>query len=107
MDAFRVLFDELDWQCPAPGLRVKAWRQGNRQLRLLEQSPEFVEEAWCEKAHCGLVLEGELELVFLERDHQERCVRFPQGAGLLIPAGQQHKGRAVGSRVVIFLVEDI
>lgn len=107
MDSFRVLFDALDWQCPAPGLRVKVRRQGNRQLRLLEHSREFVEADWCEKAHYGLVLEGELELLFQDQDAQERCVRFPQGSGLLIPAGEKHKGRPVGSRVLIFLVEDI
>lgn len=102
MDEYRVLFDKLEWQNAAPGLRVKAYRQENKQLRLLEHSREFVEPDWCEKAHAGMVLEGELEI-----DFQGRCVRFPQGSSLLIPAGAKHKGRPVGERVLIFLVEDI
>jgi hypothetical protein len=102
MDPYRVLFDALEWHSPAPGLRFKAWRQGNKQLRLLEHAREFIEPDWCEKAHCGLVLEGELEI-----DLQGRCVRFPQGSALCIPKGDKHKGRPVGARVLIFLVEDV
>jgi len=102
MDDFRALFDTLEWQSPAPGLRFKAWCRGGKQLRLLEHSQEFVEPDWCEKAHNGMVLEGELEI-----DFQGRLVRFPEGSGLSIPAGEKHKGRPVGRRVLIFLVEDI
>ena len=102
MEDCRVLFDTLEWQHPAPGLRVKVCRQGNKQLPLLEHSREFVEPDWCEKAHAGMVLEGELEI-----DFQGKCVRFSQGSGLLIPAGEKHKGRSVKERALIFLVEDI
>jgi hypothetical protein len=103
MDGHRILFDALDWQSPAPGLRVKVWRQGNKQLRLLEHSQEFVEPDWCEKAHYGLVLEGELEISF----HNGSQVRFPPGSGVYISAGEKHKGHPVGARVLIFLVEDV
>jgi hypothetical protein len=102
MDDYRALFDALEWQNAAPGLRYKAWRHGDKQLRLLEHSQEFIEPDWCEKAHSGMVLEGELEI-----DFQGRQVRFPQGSGLAIPAGEKHKGRPVGPRVLIFLVEDV
>jgi len=64
MNGRRILFDALEWQSPALGLRVKVWRQGNKQLRLLEHAREFVETDWCDKAHSGLVLEGELEISF-------------------------------------------
>lgn len=102
MDQYSILFDSLEWHSPAPGLRFKAHREGSKQLRLLEKSREFVEPDWCEKAHAGMVLEGELEI-----DFQGNCVRFPQGSGLLIPAGAKHKGRSVSERVLIFLIEDI
>lgn len=103
MDGHRIVFDVLEWQSPAPGLRVKVWRQGNKQLRLLEHAQEFVEADWCEKAHYGLVLEGELEVTFQSGTQ----VRFPPASGLAIPAGDKHKSRPVGARALIFLVEDI
>lgn len=102
MENYRVLFDSLDWQSPASGLRFKAYRNGNKQMRLLEHSQEFVEPDWCEKGHAGLVLKGELEV-----DFQGSKVLFPEGSGLFIPAGEKHKGRPITSSVLLFLVEDI
>lgn len=102
MEASRIPFDSLEWQNVAPGLRYKACRNGNKQMRLLEHSQEFVEPDWCEKAHAGLVLKGELEV-----DFQGRVVRFPEGSGLFIPVGEKHKGRPITPSVLIFLVEDI
>ena len=102
MDASVVLFESLDWQNVAPGLRYKAYRNGNKQLRLLEHSQAFIEPDWCVKAHSGYVLKGELEV-----DFQGRIVRFPEGSGLFIPAGEKHKGRPLTSSVLIFLVEDV
>ena len=92
----------MEWQDAAPGLRYKVYRNGNRQMRLLEHSQEFVESDWCVKTHSGLVLKGELEI-----DFQGRKVRFQEGSGLFIPAGEKHKGRPVTSSVLLFLVEDI
>ena len=102
MEARRVLFDSLDWQSPAPGLRFKIYRAGNKQLRLLEHSQEFIEPDWCVKAHTGLVLKGELEI-----DFHGQVVLYPEGSGLFIPAGEKHKGHPVTSSVLLFLVEDI
>jgi len=102
MEACRVLFESLEWQKVAPGLRFKVYRSGNRQMRLLEHSQEYVEPDWCVKAHSGLVLKGELEV-----DFQGRIVRFPEGSGLLITVGEKHKGRPITSSVLIFLFEDI
>jgi hypothetical protein len=102
MEAHRVLFEALEWQNPAPGLRFKVFRSGNKQLRLLEHSQEFVEPDWCVKAHSGLVLKGEIEI-----DFQGRVMLFPKGSGLFIPAGDKHKGRPVTLSVLLFLVEDV
>ena len=102
MEARRVLFESLDWQSPAPGLRYKVCRVGNKQLRLLEYSQGFVEPDWCVKAHTGFVLKGELEI-----DFHGRVVRFPEGSGLFISAGEKHKGRPVTLSVPLFLVEEV
>jgi hypothetical protein len=102
MEASRIPFESMEWQNAAPGLRFKVYRSGNKQMRLLEHSQEFVEPDWCVKAHSGLVLKGELEI-----DFHGRIVRFPEGSGLFIPAGEKHKGRPITSSVLLFLVEDI
>ena len=102
MEASRIPFESMEWQNAAPGLRFKVYRSGNKQMRLLEHSQEFVEPDWCVKAHSGLVLKGELEI-----DFQGRKVRFPEGSGLFIAAGEKHMGRPITSSVLLFLVEDI
>jgi hypothetical protein len=102
MEASRIPFESMQWQNAAPGLRFKVYRSGNKQIRLLEHSQEFVEPDWCVKAHSGLVLKGELEI-----DFHGRNVRFPEGSGLFITAGEKHKGRPITSSVLLFLVEDI
>jgi quercetin dioxygenase-like cupin family protein len=102
MEASRIPFESMEWQNAAPGLRFKVYRSGNKQMRLLEHSQEFVEPDWCMKAHSGLVLKGELEI-----DFHGRKVRFPEGSGLSIPPGEKHKGHPITSSVLLFLVEDI
>ncbi|MBU0601075.1 MAG: phosrestin [Gammaproteobacteria bacterium] len=96
-------FASLPWQPLAAGARCKAVRLGERQLRLLELTPEFVEPDWCCRGHTGIVLEGTLEI-----DFRGRVVRYPQGCGLSIAAGGDtaHKARAVTALVRLFLVED-
>ena len=104
MESHAILFDQLEWQSPQAGARFKVFREGSRQVRLLELSPEFVESHWCEKGHAGFVMEGEIEI-----DFSGRVVRFPQGSALMIPAGaaHAHKARAITSRVLLFLVEEV
>ncbi len=102
MNQYRVLFDELEWQDGIRGARFKVHREGSKQIRLLEFTSEFVELEWCTKGHTGLVLKGELEIDFCGK-----LVRFPEGSGLFIPAGEKHKGRPITSSVLLFLVEDI
>lgn len=98
-----ISFDALPWQSTMPGARFKAWREGGKQLRLVEFSAEFVEPDWCEKGHAGYVLEGTLEV-----DFRGRVVVYPQGAGIFIPPGPAgaHKARSVTPVVLLFLVEE-
>lgn len=104
METYRVLFDQIDWQSPQPGTRFKVFRDGAKQVRLVEFTQDFVELECCEKGHVGFVLSGELEI-----DFSGHVVRFPEGAALLTPAGKPHahKARAVTPVVRLFLVEDV
>ena len=104
MEQYRVLFDSLEWQSPIHGARFKAFRNGTKQLRLVEFTNEFIETDWCEKGHIGFVIQGELEI-----DFHGRLVRYPEGSGIFIPSGSAsaHKGRSITPTVLLFLVEDI
>lgn len=104
MEPFKVRFDLIEWQHALPGARFKAFREGSKQLRLLELTSEFEESEWCEKGHVGIVLKGQLEI-----DFRGRVVRYPEGSGLFIPSGASsaHKASAKFSTVLLFLVEEI
>ena len=98
------MFDSLEWQSPIHGTRFKAYREGNKQLQLLELTLEFVEPDWCEKGHVGMVLNGELEI-----DFRGNLVRYPEGAALMIPGRTEngHKARSIAPTTQLFLVEEI
>jgi quercetin dioxygenase-like cupin family protein len=104
MPAFKVDFEALEWQSARPGARSKVYRDGGKQLRLLEFTPEFVEPGWCEKGHVGLVLAGRLEV-----DFRGRVVAYPEGSGIFIPSGPSgaHKARSVAPVTRLILVEDL
>lgn len=103
-EAFKVSFDALEWQPALPGARFKAYKDGNKQLRLLELTTEFIEPEWCEKGHAGFVVKGELEINF-----NGSKVRYPEGSGIFISSGiaSAHKARAISATVLLFLVEDV
>jgi quercetin dioxygenase-like cupin family protein len=103
MQEYRIVFDQIEWHSPQPGVRFKAARIGSNQVRLVEFTSEFVEREWCEKGHAGFVLAGELEI-----DFSGHVVQFPEGSALLIPAGRdhRHKARVLTPLVRLFLVEE-
>jgi quercetin dioxygenase-like cupin family protein len=104
MPTFKVDFESLDWQSPLPGARSKVYRDGPKQLRLVEITSEFVEPQWCEKGHVGFVLSGALEI-----DFRGQLVSYPEGSGIFIPPGPSgaHKARSVTPLVRLVLVEDV
>jgi quercetin dioxygenase-like cupin family protein len=104
MDQHRVLFDSLEWQASMNGAMFKVFRCGDKQLRLVEFTDQFVEPDWCDKGHAGYVIQGELEI-----DFHGNLVRYPEGSGIFIPAGSAsgHKARSITPAVLLFLVEDI
>ena len=101
---FKVDFESLDWQSSLPGARSKVYRDGSKQLRLVEFTAEFVEPHWCEKGHVGFVLLGALEI-----DFRGQLISYPEGSGIFIPPGHSsaHKARSVTPVVRLVLVEDV
>jgi quercetin dioxygenase-like cupin family protein len=101
---YRIDFESIAWESPADGVKVKAYEQDGKKLRLVEFSKEFVESEWCTKGHVGLILEGQMEIDF---DGEKEV--FGPGDGIFIPAGQEHKhkGRVLTDKVKAILVEDV
>lgn len=64
-----VPFCTINWnevkRIEKPGIGGKAyWRvfeQGNIRVRMVEYTPGYLADHWCEKGHVILVLEGEME----------------------------------------------
>ena len=104
MESYKVIFDDLEWQVSLAGARSKIFREGNKQLRLVEFTSKFVEPEWCHKSHIGMILKRELEI-----DFQGRVILYPEGSCLIISDGQKnpHKARTLTPIVQVFLMEDI
>ncbi len=103
MEQYRIDFESMEREEPADGVKVKAYEQDGKKLRLVEFSKEFVEPDWCTKGHIGYILEGQMEIDF----YGEKEI-FGPGDGIFIPAGQEHKhkGRVLTDIVKAFLVEE-
>lgn len=100
----RIDFNGLDWSSPAPGVREKAAAVGKQRLRLVEFTPEFVEEDWCRRGHIGYMLDGELEIVF-----DDHTIRLSKGDGLFIEGGEasRHKATALTPVARVLLVDEV
>lgn len=103
MKEYKVLFNDMQWQSLAKGVRSKSFVQGNRKLRLVEFSKGFIEEDWCAKGHIGYVLEGALKV-----DFSGEMIEFRAGDGVFIPAGAEHKHKAsvITDTATLILTED-
>jgi hypothetical protein len=102
-EQYKVDFESIPWESPAPGLRFKAYKRDGRSLRLAEFTREFVEPDWCIKGHAGYVLAGEIEV-----DFRGKKVVLRAGDGLFIPPGSKHghKARAITDSVTLVLVDE-
>jgi quercetin dioxygenase-like cupin family protein len=104
MSEFKVDFDSMEWQSHREGARSKVFREGSRQLRLVEFTSGEVAPNWCSQGHIGLVLSGGLEI-----DFGGRVVSYAEGDGVFIPSGPSsaHKANSIipGTRLV--MVEEI
>ena len=94
----------MDWQEGRPGVRYKEYREGSRQLRLVEFATGDGFADWCRQGHIGYVLAGGLTI-----DINGTVLSFATGDGLFLPAGEASRHRAVsivpGTRLL--MVEDV
>ncbi len=103
MSIYKVNFDELSWEQPMEGLRFKAARDGGKQLRMVEYTPDM-DLHWCDKGHLGIVLGGRFEIKF-----DDVTEVYEEGDGVFIPSGAEHRhmGKALTDVVRVIFVEDI
>jgi len=77
--ALRVDFTGMPWQQVRPGVRHKVYREGSRQLRLVEFDTSDGVADWCQVGHVGYVLAGGLNI-----DVNGSILQFAAGDGLFI-----------------------
>jgi quercetin dioxygenase-like cupin family protein len=97
-----VLFDDLAWESPSPGVRFKAFVRGSQRLRLLEFSEGFEEADWCTKGHAFQVLQGSFTLRTKDGE-----LRVKEGDVGLLAAGDAHRavlGPGERARLLLFEV---
>lgn len=102
-----IPFQAVDWTAIAPTLHPGApgeasWRTlevGNVRARVVEYSPGYIADHWCERGHVVYVLDG--ELVTELRDG--RSFTATRGQGYVVADGDgAHRSRtATGARLLI------
>jgi quercetin dioxygenase-like cupin family protein len=102
-----IFFQTVDWSRVDPTTYpgnpgVATWRTletGNVRVRMVEYSPGYVADHWCERGHVVLVLEG--ELVTELRDGREIVLR--PGQSYVVASGDgAHRSRSpLGARLFI------
>ena len=102
-----ISFQTTDWSGVDPTIHagevgVATWRAkegGNVRIRVVDYSPGYVADHWCERGHVVLVLEG--ELVTELRDGRE--VALGPGQSYVVAGGDgAHRSRSPrGARLFI------
>ena len=103
-ESYAARLASMDWESPAPKVRRKLHRVGNRQLRVVEFAEGLEHPEWCQVGHIGYVLEGRLALEF-----EEQTVELGPGEGFIIPDGEgsQHRPVPLTPRVLLVLSEQL
>ena len=103
MSLFKIDFDAMEWQNGRPGVRYKLYREGSRQLRLVEFATSEGDPHACELSHIGIVLTGGLTI-----DFSGTVLSFSAGDGIFIPPGAAsvHHGVTITPGTRLILVED-
>ena len=104
-----VPFQTVDWSQLEPtvhpgDLGTATWRTrevGNVRVRMVEYSPGYVADHWCERGHVVHVLEG--ELVTELRDGRTFVLR-PGETYLVADSDGAHRSRSVGG-ARLFIVD--
>ncbi len=113
MQMSAIPFDTTDWSKVPPtrhaGEEGEAlWRtrhvgpEGNRiRVRMVEYSPGYVSDHWCQKGHVLLVLEGELETTLADG----RVFTLTPGMSYQVADGAEpHRSRTPGG-AKLFIVD--
>lgn len=103
MKNYKIKFESLPWEIAISGARFKAYKEGNKKIRLVEFTEKFIEPDWCEKGHIGYVLSGKMEI-----DFNGQIVSYEEGDGIFIPSGENHKHMAKvhSGTVQLVLIEE-
>lgn len=103
MSSYQIEFNEIPWQTSEAGVRFKVYKEGTRQLRLLEFGRDLKHPDWCVTGHIGYLLEGELEIEF-----DDKTITYKAGNGIWIPQGKNHRHcpKAISENVLIVFVEE-
>jgi hypothetical protein len=104
-----IPFTTVDWdKVPAEehaGIRGKAlWKTvalGNVRARIVEYTPGYLADHWCEKGHAIFVLEGE----FVSELKDGRKFVLKRGMGYLVADGAEAHRSFTESGVKLFIVD--
>lgn len=104
VSVFKVHFESMEWHEARPGVRVKQYSEGSRQLRLVEFDTSEGFADWCQQGHIGYVIAGGLEI-----DFNGTVLTFAAGDGLFIPSGaaSRHRGVFITPGTRLLMVEDV
>jgi len=88
-----------------PGVRGKAfWQtvsQGNVRMRIVEYTPGYLADHWCEKGHAVFVLEGEFESELKDG----RKFLLSKGMGYLVADKAESHRSFTGTGVKLLIVD--
>lgn len=89
IESHLVDFEKVEWQEAGRGIRYKKVEKEGKILRLMELTPEYVENEWCMHGHIAVILCGMFKVEF--KTHTEI---FHQGDVVWIPGGETHQHKA-------------
>jgi quercetin dioxygenase-like cupin family protein len=105
-----IPFGTTDWTSVQPtehkGESGCAWWRtrmfGDIRVRMVEYSPGYLADHWCEKGHILLVLEGELET---ELADGRRFVLKPGQSYQVADGGEPHRSKTGPAGAKLFIVD--
>lgn len=102
-DPIVLRLEALDWAEEAPGVRAKRSEDAGASWALVEYGPGAGRPEFCDVAHVGYVLGGEITYDF--SDGRASLVARA-GEGFTLPPGAPHKGTNNGDAPAVLLVLD-
>lgn len=105
-----IPFGTTDWASIAPTQHpgetgVATWRTrefGGIRVRMVEYSPNYLADHWCQKGHILLVLQGRLET---ELDDGRRVVLEPGQSYQVADGAEPHRSRTGPAGATLFIVD--